>query len=48
MFGIDITPLDRDDFLAARARYYRIRGLDHQGQVTREKVEELGLQWIHS
>ncbi len=41
--GIEIPPLDRADFLEARARYYRIRGLDEQGQVTLEKVEELGL-----
>ena len=41
--GIEITPLDRADFLEARARYYRIRGLDGQGSVTPEKVEELEL-----
>jgi aldehyde:ferredoxin oxidoreductase len=38
-------PLDRDEFLAARGRYYRIRGLDPQGMPTRDKAGELGLAW---
>jgi len=29
----------------ARAAYYRIRGLDENGQPTEEKSEELGLVW---
>ncbi|GAB4339474.1 MAG: aldehyde ferredoxin oxidoreductase family protein [Desulfobulbaceae bacterium] len=41
--GIEIRPLDRDAFLEARRRYYRIRGLDEQGRPTPEKTRELGL-----
>ena len=43
--GIDIRPLDRAEFLDARSRYYRIRGLTCDGRPTREKTEELGLVW---
>ena len=43
--GIDVAPIDRDDFLAARARYYRIRGLDENGMPTPDKAAELGLEW---
>ena len=43
--GIEIRPLDRGEFLDARARYYRIRGLTDDGRPTREKAEELGLPW---
>lgn len=46
--AIEITPLNRADFLEARARYYRIRGLDEQGHTTREKAEALELEWISS
>ena len=42
---MSIKAIDRADFLAARARYYRIRGLDAEGRPTREKAEELGLEW---
>ncbi len=42
---IDIRPLDRREFLEARAAYYRIRGLDANGMPTSEKAEELGLAW---
>ncbi|MHB8790069.1 MAG: aldehyde ferredoxin oxidoreductase family protein [Desulfobulbaceae bacterium] len=38
-----INPLDRAAFLAARAKYYRIRGLDEEGRPTPEKIGELGL-----
>lgn len=41
--GIEVPALSREDFLAARARYYRIRGLDAQGRPTRERAEALGL-----
>jgi aldehyde:ferredoxin oxidoreductase len=41
--AMEIKPIDRDAFLAARARYYRIRGLDEQGRPSPEKTEELGL-----
>ncbi len=43
--GITVKPIDREEFLAARARYYRVRGLDENGMPTREKAEELGLAW---
>ncbi|HHD57220.1 MAG TPA: aldehyde ferredoxin oxidoreductase, partial [Desulfobulbaceae bacterium] len=46
--GIKVPPLERADFLLARSRYYKIRGLDEDGGVTREKVEELGLPWNNS
>lgn len=41
--GIDVRPLNREDFLAARAAYYRIRGLDENGLPTGEKATELQL-----
>ena len=41
--ALAITPLDRTAFLAARAKYYRIRGLDEEGRPTPEKTAELGL-----
>jgi aldehyde:ferredoxin oxidoreductase len=37
--------LSREEFLSARAGYYRIRGLDDKGMPTREKAVELGLEW---
>lgn len=40
---LDIPPIDRDDFLQARAKYYRIRGLDEQGRPAPETLERLGL-----
>jgi len=41
--GIEIKPLDRQTFLEARAKYYRIRGLTDKGQATAEKTKALGL-----
>jgi len=41
--SLEIRPLDRDDFLEARQKYYRIRGLDDQGRPTPEKTSELEL-----
>lgn len=41
--AMEIKPLDRDAFLEARSRYYRIRGLDEQGCPTPRKTDELGL-----
>jgi aldehyde:ferredoxin oxidoreductase len=38
------TALSREEFLAARAGYYRIRGLDEKGMPTREKAAELGIE----
>jgi len=43
--GLPIPPVPREDFLAARAAYYRIRGLTPEGLPTREKAEQLGLPW---
>lgn len=34
--GIAVPPLPREDFLAARAAYYRLRGLDPDGRPTAE------------
>ena len=39
-----IDPLDRRAFLEARAKYYRIRGLDEEGRPMQEKIRELGLE----
>lgn len=46
--GFTTPPLDRSAFLEARARYYRVRGLDANGLPTRDKAEELGLAWTVS
>jgi len=35
--------LNRNDFLKARADYYKIRGLNKKGEPLKEKIEELGL-----
>lgn len=43
--GIEVGPIDRRAFLAARAGYYRVRGLDPDGGPTREKAADLGLPW---
>lgn len=42
---ITIAPINRNDFLEARANYYKIRGLDEDGMPTKQKSEELGLEW---
>lgn len=41
--GITVNPIDRNEFLLARGRYYRIRGLTPDGDIVREKCEELKL-----
>jgi aldehyde:ferredoxin oxidoreductase len=46
--GIIIPPIDRKAFLTARAKYYKIRGLDQAGRPTKEKAIALGLPWIDS
>ncbi|OGR40625.1 MAG: aldehyde ferredoxin oxidoreductase [Desulfovibrionales bacterium GWA2_65_9] len=43
--GLPIPPVPREDFLACRAAYYRIRGLTPEGLPTRETAEKLGLPW---
>ncbi len=40
-----VPPVPRQDFLNARAAYYRIRGLTENGLPTRERAEKLGLVW---
>jgi aldehyde:ferredoxin oxidoreductase len=44
--GITISPLLKEEFLDARARYYRVRGLDSKGCPVKTKCIELGLEWI--
>jgi aldehyde:ferredoxin oxidoreductase len=43
--GITVAPIDRAAFLAARQRYYRIRGLDTGGRPTPETAARLELPW---
>jgi aldehyde:ferredoxin oxidoreductase len=43
--GISIPPIGREDFLKARADYYKIRGLDSEGLPTKDKCEALGIEW---
>jgi len=42
--GVDVPPLDREAFLAARARYYRVRGLDEEGLPTQAEAARLQLE----
>jgi aldehyde:ferredoxin oxidoreductase len=42
--GVNVTPIDRNEFLEARSKYYRVRGLDDQGRPTRETAMRLGLE----
>jgi aldehyde:ferredoxin oxidoreductase len=42
---IEVRPINRDEFLEARSKYYSIRGLDQNGIPTPEKIKELGLGW---
>jgi aldehyde:ferredoxin oxidoreductase len=46
--GIEIPPIDRKAFLSARAKYYKIRGLDQAGRPMKEKAIALDLPWIDS
>ena len=41
--GLEIPPLERSAFIDARARYYRIRGLDQNGRPTMERAAQLDL-----
>lgn len=43
--GIKVPPVPENEFLDARAGYYRIRGLDPEGCPLKEKCIELGLEW---
>ncbi|MHC1790132.1 aldehyde ferredoxin oxidoreductase C-terminal domain-containing protein [Solidesulfovibrio sp.] len=44
--GIDVPPLSRPDFLAARAGYYRLRGATEDGRPTARRAADLELPWI--
>jgi aldehyde:ferredoxin oxidoreductase len=43
--GTEIPPLNREDFLTARSRYYRVRGLTQEGVPIKEKIRELDIEW---
>jgi aldehyde:ferredoxin oxidoreductase len=43
--GLSVPPLDRETFLAARANYFRVRGLTPEGRPTRKTAAALGLSW---
>ncbi len=43
--AFDVPPIDRESFLAARQRYFRVRGLDADGMPRREMADELELVW---
>lgn len=43
--GFAVPALSREDFLAARAKYYRLRGLDADGRPTPERAAALELPW---
>ncbi|MCP4162884.1 MAG: aldehyde ferredoxin oxidoreductase [Deltaproteobacteria bacterium] len=43
--NINVPPIDREDFLEARSKYYKVRGLSSEGMPTKDKVKELGLLW---
>ncbi|MFH2059609.1 MAG: aldehyde ferredoxin oxidoreductase family protein [Pseudomonadota bacterium] len=45
--AIDIPPINREDFLNARKKYYFIRGLTPDGLPTNEKAKNLNLIWKH-
>ncbi|RKZ07875.1 aldehyde ferredoxin oxidoreductase [Candidatus Fermentibacteria bacterium] len=42
--GIEIPPVDREEFLEARSKYYRIRGLDGKGIPLGSFTGELGIE----
>ncbi|MDD4952581.1 MAG: aldehyde ferredoxin oxidoreductase C-terminal domain-containing protein, partial [Desulfovibrionaceae bacterium] len=43
--GVTVKALDRDEFLDARVRYCRVRGLDEHGRPTGQTAQRLGLEW---
>lgn len=43
--GIVVAPLPREEFLAARAAYYRLRGLNADGRPTTQAVAALESPW---
>lgn len=42
--GVTIPPLDRGQFLEARANYYTVRGLDKKGRPTKATIQRLELE----
>jgi len=42
--GVEIKPLNREDFLEARSNYYTVRGLDQNGRPTEATTKRLGLE----
>lgn len=43
--GIEVPPLHREDFLGAREKYYRLRGLSSEGLPDPSRARELDLPW---
>lgn len=46
--AMEIAPINRRDFLASRAKYFKIRGLDESGRPLKSKAQTLELPWIDS
>lgn len=42
---VETPPLVRKDFLEARSRYYKVRGLDQDARPLAEQAQRLGLEW---
>jgi aldehyde:ferredoxin oxidoreductase len=42
--NIDIHPIDREAFLTARSKYYRVRKLDQKGTPDPDAAKKLGLE----
>ncbi len=42
---VDILPIQHSDFITARQKYYKIRGLSPEGLPLTDKAESLGLIW---
>lgn len=45
--GINIPAIDRKEFLETKKKYYIVRGLSPDGIPTKEKCDELGIEWIN-
>ena len=43
--NFEVPAINREEFLRARANYYRVRGLDNNGMPTKQKAQGLGLIW---
>ncbi len=42
---IAIPPINREDFIEAKTKYYKVRGLTLNGLPTKDKAASLGLEW---